>query len=478
MSLSTTIERTEIRPTGAAGARRRKVLVVSYNFPPAGDVGVHRTLRFIKWLPAMGWEPIVLTVGNGKVHRLDPSLLEKVSGDVEIHRTPSFEMLNYGTSMSGRKPLPLPGVVSKMFRELPCDLWKLASVPDDKIGWIPTALYKGLQIIHSRDVEAIYVSGKPFSSYAIGEALGWRFQIPWIMDLRDLWTLNRREQPRKGLRTFIERRLERHFVLRAAKVVVNTPDNRSDFIAAFPECDPEKFVAITNGYDADDFAGLRSDKYEKFTIAYAGSFYFPRNKQPNLYRRLVGLHRRKSALMESYSPKCLFEALASLFAKDAALRDRVQVVMSGRGCEKTQAMVEQFGLEKHVKLLGWLSYQESLQMLKRAHVQLLVLSTGDESKGWIPSKLFQYLGSGNRILAQVPEGDVKDIVTATEAGVALEPGDVAGTERAIREMVRRYCEPSLEGAPRWDLRAAYEAKQLTERLAACLDAAVVKGAAR
>ncbi len=117
-------------------------------------------------------------------------------------------------------------------------------------------------------------------------------------------------------------------------------------------------------------------------------------------------------------------------------------------------------------------------MLQRAHVQLLVLSTGDESKGWIPSKLFQYLGSGNPILAQVPEGDVKDIVTATEAGVALEPGDVAGTERAIREMYRRYCEPLLEDAPRWDLRAAYEAKQLTERLASCLDAAVVKGATR
>jgi len=207
--------------TAGGGARpRRRVLVVSYYFPPAGDVGIHRTLRFVKWLPHFGWEPIVLTTRNGKVQAIDRTMLDCVP-EVEVHRTRSFELLNYGKGIDGRQPWRMPKLLSRLVCEPPRDLWKYLAVPDDKRGWVPYAVRAGAELIRSRGIDAVYVSGKPFSSYFIGERLGRRFGIPWIMDLRDLWTLNRRNRPRSRWRGWAERRLERRFVQSAAAVIAN-----------------------------------------------------------------------------------------------------------------------------------------------------------------------------------------------------------------------------------------------------------------
>jgi len=451
----------------------RRLLVVSYLFPPAGDVGVHRTLRFLKWLPHFGWEPIVLTARNAKVQSLDETMLERV-GDVEVQRTQSFELLNYGNSIDGSRPRELPKLASRLFRELPRDLWRYFAVPDGKRGWVPHAVRAGAEIIRSRGVDAIYVSGKPFSSYAIGARLGRRFGIPWIMDLRDLWTLNRRNRPRTRWRGWLERRMERRYVHSAATVIANTPDNRRDFIRAFPECDPAKFAAITNGYDRDDFAGLREDKYDKFTIAYSGAFYFPNRSKTSLYRRLLGLDYRRRELLETYSPHLLFEALERLFAKHPELKDRVQVVISGPGCRKIRGLPEKYGLEDNVNPLGWLTYRQALEMVKRAHVSLLVLSRGDESRGWIPSKLFQYMGSGNPVIALVPDGDVKYIVESTHSGVTLRPDDLDGLEQTLFDMIRQHESTGIAYQPSWPDIERYEAKQLTGQLAECLGS-VVRG---
>ncbi len=466
--MSTETVQSHPQNTTASARPLRKLLVVSYLYPPCGDVGVHRTLRFIKWLPHFGWEPIVLTAANAKVQGVDQSMLERVA-DVEVHRTRSFELLNYGNSIDGRKPLAMPKLLSRAVRELPRDLWRYFAVPDDKRGWVPHAVREGARLIRAHGIDAIYISGKPFSSYAIGERLGRRFDIPWIMDLRDLWTLNRRNRPRSRWRSWAERRLERRYVHSATAVIANTPDNRRDFLAAFPECDPNKFVAITNGYDRDDFTGLSETKYEKFTIAYSGAFYFPHRGKTSLYRRLLGLDHRKRELLETYSPNALFEALARLFTAQPELKDRIQVVMSGPGCRKIRGLPEKYGLENNVNPLGWLSYRDALEMVKRSHVSLLVLSRGNESRGWIPSKLFQYLGSGNPLIALVPDGDVKDIIRRTEAGIALEPDDVAGVEQAILTLYRQYEQATTTYQPNWEQIEQFEARQLTHQLGECLD---------
>ncbi len=456
----------------------KTVLVFSYFFPPAGNVGVHRTLRFLKWLPAYGWNPIVLTPANAKVPDLDESLLVKVSEDLPVFRTHSVEKFNKGKSIDANsidRPSSVArssSVVSK-FRErsadLLSDLRRYVSIPDEKRGWVRSAVRDGATVIERHSVDAIYVTGKPFSSYLIGEALSRRTGVPWIMDLRDLWTLNARIRPRSPLHGMLERRLERRLLQSAATVVVNTPGNRMDFLRSFPECSAEKFVTITNGFDTDDFEGLPQEKFEKFTIAYSGTFYFDAGAKPRFYRRVLGLQQRRAELYDTYSPKYLFQAVARLIDMSPEMRDRVEIVITGPGCEKAKPLVKEYGLEQHVNLLGWLDYRASLAILRQSHVVCLTLSRGKESEGWIPSKLFQYLGSGTPILALAPKGDVAEIIHETGNGDVVPPDDVDAIAAAVSRRFEAYRRGESLASPNWDLINRYEGRQLTARLAQCLD---------
>ena len=447
----------------------RRVLIVSYFFPPAGNVGVHRTLRFLKWLPEFGWHPVVLTPRNAKVSNHEPSLLKKVPPTVPVVRTPSFESLNYGNEVGSKYRIPLPGLLRKLCVELPRDGWKYLSVPDEKMGWVPFATRAGHRVLSEQDISAIYVTGKPFSSYFIGDALARRSGLPWIMDLRDLWTLNRRVRPTSSLHGRLEARLERRFVRSAAAVITNTPGNREDFIGCYPECPADKFLTITNGFDAGDFDDLPADKPDKFTIGYSGTFYFATGAPVNGYRKLLGFDRKDRKIYETYSPKFLFEALSELFAESPQMREKTEIVFTGPGCDKIGGLVAQYGLERNVDLRGWVEYRESLRMLRNSHLLVLALSRGEESAGWIPSKLFQYLGAGTPILALVPPGDVADIVHETKAGSVAEPDNVSAIKSALRSAFAEFSSQTSSFASDADAIAPYEGRQLTERLAACLD---------
>ena len=445
--------------------------MVSYFFPPAGSVGVHRTLRFIKSLPAFGWNPVVLTASNAKVGNLEPSLLDKVAADVEVCRSRSFEALNYGKLIDGVQSKPLPSIVSKLCVGVPRDVWKYVAIPDEKLSWNPFAIRAGAKILKEQKIDAIYVTGKPFSSYFIGHSLSQRFGIPWIMDLRDLWVLNRRMRPKTSVHERLEAWMERRFVRSASVVVVNTPGNQRDFAERYPELPAEKFVTITNGFDRDDFAGDNPPKYDRFTIGYSGAFYFQRPEYRTFYRRLFGLQRKRLNIYETYSPKFLFEAVTLLFQERPELRDRVQFVFSGPGCQKIECLVDEYGLQRNVKLLGWVTYQESLELLRRSHVLCVTLSRGEESEGWIPSKLYQYMGAGNPILGLVPNGDVRNIIEETETGVAVPPDDVQQIKTAISRMYADY-ENRLAFQPKSGSVENYEGRFLTAKLVDCLERAV------
>lgn len=435
----------------------KRVLVVSYLFPPTGDVGVHRTLRFIKWLPTFDWQPVVLTARNAKVQNLEPSLLEKVPQDVPVHRCYSFEALNAGTTVGATNGKTDASRTKWFLHAIPGGLWSHLAVPDEKRGWVPFAVRSGARLANEHRFDAIYVTGKPFSSYLIGEALSRRLDIPWVMDLRDLWTLNRRVKPKNRWHAYWNPRLERRLVSSAAAVIANTPGNRDDFIRKFAECSADRFFTITNGYDRDDFRDLPRQKYEKFTISYSGAFYY-RKKQA-----------RDKSIYETYSPRYLFQAIATLFAEDPGMQQRTQLVFTGSGCRKARGLVAEYGLESNVRLRGWISYRESLEVLLRSHLLPLMLSSGDESRGWIPSKLFQYIGAGTPVLAMVPQGDVADIVAETEAGEVVPPDDVD----AIRDAVRRAYEQFVAGVTpsRYNVERveSYEARELSRKLASCLE---------
>jgi glycosyltransferase involved in cell wall biosynthesis len=352
--------------------------------------------------------------------------------------------------------------------QVPRDVWRYVAAPDDKVGWVPFAVRAGTRLMRRERFDAIFVTGKPFSSFWIGHALSRRFGTPWVMDLRDLWTLNRRMRPRSRLHHGIESWMERTLVHSASAVIANTPGNRRDFIERHPDCPADKFVAITNGYDGDDFAEDDVPKFEKFTIAYTGNFYFQEPRRPSAYRRLLGLDARRAELYETHSPKYLFQALAAWLNEHPELRPRVEVRLAGAGGKYVDRMVQEFGLSDVVVRLGWLTHAESMRLLRQSHAACVVLSRGVESEGWIPSKLYQYLGAGIPILALIPEGDAADILRITATGQVVPPDNVDAIQGALTDLFERHAsaEPFQ---PDWGEVEHYERRHLTARLASVLD---------
>jgi hypothetical protein len=165
----------------------KKLLVIAYFFPPSGAVGVYRTLKFVKYLPEFGWQPVVLTVSNGKFPVYDDSLMKLIPPGVEVHRCASWETLNEGFDRpsSGRRKKTLwSRVHTRLFL-----MWNWLAVPDPKIGWVPTATRVARRLMREQGIQHVYISGSPFSSFLIGPRLKKpQADVRVAIDYRDPWT--------------------------------------------------------------------------------------------------------------------------------------------------------------------------------------------------------------------------------------------------------------------------------------------------
>ncbi len=434
--------------------------MIAYYFPPAGTVGVYRTLKFARYLPEFGWRPYVLTTANGRFPTYDESLLRLVPAGVPVHRCAGVEFLNEGTNrpMQGMRRRTL---ASRIHTRLYL-AWNWVAIPDTRVGWVPSAFVKALRLVRREGIGHVYVSGSPFSSFLIAAMLKSITGVKVAIDYRDPWTQNINYPRRTALHRWIDRALERWVVRRSDLVIANTCFNDEHMFGEFGKGEPrEKFVAIHNGFDAGDFANIARERTDRFTITYAGAFYYS-----------IGSSFRDSAgddVMKTYSPLYFFEALESFFRRRPEAKERTRVRFMGVLGQGYDTVIGERGLETVIERLGYVDYDEHLRVLKNSDALLLVLSRGEKSRGWIPSKFFQYLGTGNPILALVPEGEVRDIIRETRGGIAVEPDGVEAASRAIEELYDSWASGASIARPDAGAAARYERRHLTEKLAQALE---------
>ena len=436
----------------------KRVLVVAYYFPPAGAVGVYRTLKFVKYLPEFGWSPIVLTTANGKFPTYDASLMRLIPDGVPVHRTRGMEALNEGFD-SPQERNPQKTLWSRVHTRLYL-IWHAVAVPDANVGWVPGAYRRARRLIRQEGVRHVYVSGTPFSAFLIGAMLKRVAGVRVVIDYRDPWTQSITYN-RAGMRRWIDRAVESWVVRRSDAVISNTRHNDARMAAEFGAGQPRaKFVAIHNGFDAEDFDTIARERNAKFTMTYAGAFYYS-----------VGTDdaRGSGEAMKTYSPLYFFAALQAFFGRrpDAKANTRVRFMgVLGQGYDPA---IRERGLEGVIERVGYIDYDEHLRVLKNSDALLLVLSSGEKSRGWIPSKFFQYLGTGNPILAMAPPGEVREILQETGAGVCVEPDDVAGASRAIEALYDAWQAGAPANSQRPDAVARFERRNLTRALARVLE---------
>lgn len=427
----------------------KTVLIVAYYFPPSGGPGVQRVLKHTQYLPEFGWKPVVLTVENGEFPARDESLLKKIPADIPVYRSHIYEPYDIYRAVTGKsKGMPIDvnnlkrDNQHRSFKESLAEFIRATLfIPDARIGWLPTAIKAGVELIRKYGVSAIYSSSPPYTCSLIGRALKHRSGLPWVAGFRDPWTEFLTTPKRWFLPAAIDRHLERSVFRQADAVECAWKGIAADALKKYPDLPLEKFHYVPNGFDSNDFPIIRTKPNDVFTLAYAGSMYGRRN------------------------PAQLFEAIEQLLAAGKIVGTDFRLRFVGRFGDEVKEMFEKVSFRDSIEVLPYLPHEESIKVLMSSDALLLIVDEAKESSEIVPGKVFEYIGVKRPILAIAPtSGAVADVLRETGSGIAVEQGDTGGCAKAFLSFLHGNMgfTPKIEAIKRYERREA--AKKLADIL--------------
>lgn len=381
----------------------KKVLVITYYWPPSGGSGVQRWLKFVKYFRDFGIDPIVLTVDPdfATFPNFDYSLQNEIPEGIEIHKTKAkspFALYSKvrqkevpKVGFSGEKK---PGFIEKIMRFIRGNFF----IPDARIGWNTFALEKAREIIQANDIEYVITTSPPHSTQLIGLALKHEFNVKWIADLRDPWTeiYYNKELYRTSFAKKKDYRLEQACLQKADKIVVVSQDIKRQFGANRTEI-LEKIRVIPNGYDEDDFIETNNDNTSKLkVIRYIGN------------------------LGEQYPTSGFLQAFAELLQKDAEWK----LEFIGNCHEGVKHKVNDLGIAKSVEFISYVDHKKAIEYMLNATVLLMIIPNIENNKGILTGKLFEYLATGNPIINIGPkDGDAAIILSENAISSTVESNE-------------------------------------------------------
>ncbi len=435
----------------------RKVLIVSYYFPPSGGPGVQRVLKFVKYLPQFGYKPVVLTVGDADFPAIDESLLNEIPNDVRVVRTRIFEPYDAYRKLTGKKPgsaVDVENIPSGGKKKASGPMEKIADlvrstffIPDARVGWLFTAVSAGMKIIEEEGIDAIYSSSPPYTASLIAKSLKKRSGKPWVMGLRDPWTGFISTPNRWFVPAAIDRYMERDSVERADAVEIAWEGIGKDLLGKYPGLDRNKIVYIPNGFDSEDYPAIERPRNERMTITYTGSLYGRRN------------------------PRTLLDAVKSLTASGKISRDKIRLVFAGRFGADVRAMLQEPEFDGIVEEKGYLPHEESIKLLLESDLLVLIVDESELSSEIVPGKVFEYIGSKRPIIAFAPQGAAAEIIRSTGAGAVVPPEDLSKAKEALESFYVQFRERGSIGgdrngqfAPREEVIRNFERKEAARKL--------------
>lgn len=388
----------------------KRILMISYHFPPIGGVGSYRVLKFVKYLHQFGWKIVVLTVRNSLYFYYDNQLFQEIPSGVKVVRSESLDPFRILYLM---KPFFLKETPQILSSPPPLNIQKFYSfflLPDSRIGWLPPAICTGLTIIKSFKPNIIFTTAPPYTALLIGAFLKKMSKTPFIADLRDLWVNNPFNPKPSKIHRLIDERLEKIVIEEADEVIAVAHGVLDELKKRYPLIE-EKITIIPQGYDKNDFLNIDDlESFDKFTFVYAGTFYGKAN-----------------------SPHNFFLALKKIFEETPNLKDKIQFVSVGKCTPSIKKFVNQIGIKENVIFRGFVPHKESIKIMLSADVLLFLFDQveGTEKK-FISGKTFEYLASRKPILALVPpDGLAAYYIKNSKTGIVVHPNNVEKIKEAI-----------------------------------------------
>ena len=354
----------------------KKLLIITYYWPPAGGPGVQRWLKFTRYLPEFGFDPVILTVDEEQASYAlrDESLRNDVLPGMQIIRTPTRELYSLYLKLTGRKNIPFSGFVKESkpdFRERFIRFIRTHFfIPDPRKGWNHFALRKSCEIIRTENIKYILTTSPPHSTQLIGLHLKKKFPaLKWIADFRDPWTriFFFNELSHSIYSSYRHRILEERVLKNSDNILVVSPSMKKEFYKDHPACTPEKIMVLPNGYDENDFTEKNMAPDAEFTITYTGT------------------------LAPNYRIDSLAEAIAAINRKGENI---VRLCFVGEVCEKYRNLLQQRLKPEEFELVPPVAHDKSIEYLRRSHMFLLVIPDAPDNRAIITGKLFEYLGIG------------------------------------------------------------------------------------
>ncbi len=411
----------------------KKVLIISYYFPPMGGSGVQRTLKFAKYLPQFGWQPTILTVGPTAYYTKDESLLKEIEHlNIPIVRTQSTD-----PNSVVRKKKEIVKMPKERTRRILNFISDLFFIPDNKIGWKRHALKAATELIAKEKFDVIFATSPPVTDFLIGVELKKRHNIPLVIDYRDSWL----QYPFKffptPLHRYIHFKKEKRVVHKSDMITVTHRRVKEELLTRHKFLRHTDVTILPHGFDPEDVRISNPEilpHIEKMRITYSGMFY------------------------GNITPVYFLQALAKVFKEHAQLRGRIEACFVGLFRPEHINLVNQLGLQNAVNLVGYLEHKEAVKYLLASDV-LWVMMQDDWTT---PGKIFEYIGTGKTIFGCVPKGYIRSIIEEA-GGTCVEPTDVTAIAAAIVEQYHRYERKELRGA-RPDVADRYNRIKLTGEL--------------
>lgn len=419
----------------------KKLLIITYYWPPAGGPGVQRWLKFVKYLPDFDIQPIVYVPENPTYPIVDEGLLNEVSDKAIILKNKIFEPYQLAGIFSKKQTQKISsGIIPAAKKQSVLEkllLWVRGNlfIPDARKYWVKPSVAYLKKYIQENNIDTIVTSGPPHSLHLIGLKLKEELGVKWFADFRDPWTTIGYHKALK-LSSYADKKhkfLESKVLNAADTIIVTSKTTKLEFQLLTQK----PIEVITNGYDIENVAKQTLD--EKFTMAHIGSFLSDRN------------------------PKVLWEVLQELVTENNAFSANFQLKLIGKISQEIFESLSNYQLEAYCNNLGYISHTEAIAHQRKSQVLLLIEIDSEDTKSIIPGKLFEYMVSERPIVAIGPkDSDFAEIITSTNTGVFFTYSEKERLKNTILSYFELFLENKLLVHPIG--LQHYSRKSLTEKL--------------
>ncbi len=423
----------------------KKVLIITYYWPPSGGAGVQRWLKFVKYMRDFGWEPIVYTPENPEAPVIDNSLEKDIPDNLTVIKRKIWEpytaykkfigqkkeqKINAGFLSENKKP----GLSENV------SVWIRGNffIPDARKFWIKPSIKFLTKYLKNNPVDAIISTGPPHSMHMIAIGLKQRLGIPWLADFRDPWTNIDFYEDLKltGCADKKHHKLEKEVLKNADSVVLISRGMADDFNKIYQR----NYEVITNGYDSDDISnGSKIEPDKKFSISYIGTMVKTRN------------------------PVSFWKAIKQLTDTNKEFADDLEIKLIGKLDYSVRQSIKEFQLQKYITKINYLPHNEVIKLQKQTQVLLLLINNTPNAKMILTGKFFEYMAAHRPILCIGPsDGDAVQILKETNSGLQSDFQDVKKIKENILNFYQLYKNQELSS----DIKNIenYSRKWLTNRL--------------